>query len=312
MEKLVLKLLPQKIKNLLVDLNEVSNLRKELNQTRFDVNYLKLLNYFSNNPNNEYKDEIEFLKQSNKIVTYPYKIINTSNGNTECGFDKKINLSFVVHNNKKLFFPRSFSTERALFLYEYLVQEENILDGIFLEKRPHQYTVDNFNVFDDDILLDVGAAEGLFTLHNVEKIRRGYVIEYEKEWIEALNATFKPYKNKIIVVPKIATERINRIETTIDEIIKNERGNIFIKMDVEGNEEKVLMGASRTLNRKENIRIACASYHNQKDAIILEEFFRSHNYTTEFSDGYLLFFYDKNFDVPYFRKGIIRASNCKF
>lgn len=124
-------------------------------------------------------------------------------------------------------------------------------------------------------------------------------------------ATFEPYQDKVTIIDKFASNKDSANEITLDSCLKNETGNIFIKIDVEGGETKVLNGAKSVLKRLDDIRVACCTYHKHDDASLFEKFFKDLNYQTEFSDGYMLFYFYDNLKPPYFRKGVIRAKNIK-
>lgn len=50
------------------------------------------------------------------------------------------------------------------------------------------------------------------------------------------------------------------------------------------------------------------TYHNQNDAESIKNFLINEKFKVNFSDGYMLFLYDKNLNEPYLRKGVIIAE----
>jgi hypothetical protein len=303
------RFVPSRLKLFYQDLKKLSNNREEIANLKREFLYFRILHYFEHNNIKEYSSEIDYLAKIGTLTTYPYNRTNKEVKDVNSGFDKEKRLPFVVHDNKKLFFPRHFSIETAKQFYLNFIVRENILGGGFMEKSPHQYTTESFSVKNDDIVLDVGAGEGLFLLDVIDKIKKGFVFESDKSWIKALIATFEPYKDKVTIINKFASDRDSMNELTIDSCLKNETGNIFIKMDIEGNEYLALCGAKKVLNREEDVRIACCTYHKHDDAGLLENFFKEVNFYSEFSDGYMLFAsYDK-IRPPFFRRGLIRARN---
>lgn len=300
---------PKKLKSFIKDLQQVTSYREktaEFNRNFFL--YFRILHYFEHNSSKEYQNEIEYLLKTGKFDTFPYNRTGIKIKNVKNGFDKKKKLPFVIHKDKKLYFPKRFTIDSATDLYTYFIEVENLLgNGGRLEKSPHQYTTDSFYIQNDDIVLDIGTAEGLFLLDAVDKIKKGYIFESDKSWIEALTATFEPYSDKVIIINKLASDKDSEDEITIDTCLKNEFGNIFIKMDTEGYENIVLSGAKNVLNRGEDIRVACCTYHKQGDAKIIENIFNGLNYKYEYSNGYMLYLEDEELKPPYFRKGLIRA-----
>ena len=69
-------------------------------------------------------------------------------------------------------------------------------------------------------------------------------------------------------------------------------------MDIEGAEESV------TQSNK-----GCCTYHKAHHAEILSSLLDDMGYSFEFSNGYMLFPWDKHQKPPYFRKGLIRATH---
>ena len=80
-------------------------------------------------------------------------------------------------------------------------------------------------------------------------------------------------------------------------------------MDIEGYEPKVVRTLLPLLRERDGITLSCCTYHNNEDAATLEQLFQQVGYRYEFSKGYMLFArYDQPV-APYFRHGVIRASN---
>ena len=78
-------------------------------------------------------------------------------------------LPYVLHNGKvKLFFLGATSVADMLNKYHVLVDDEGLLGTGCLAKSPHCYQDGDFKVEDGDILLDVGCAEAVFTLDNID------------------------------------------------------------------------------------------------------------------------------------------------
>jgi len=294
------------ISNYLNNTNSIPAIRDEISRLYYELLYLKILNYYNNNSSNYYHEEISFLKENNELEVFPYKNIKSLD-NVICDYDHQKKLVFVLHNEKKLFFPKISTIEDATRAYRYYIEKENILGGNYSTKSPHQYLTDTFNVQEGDVVFDIGASEGLFVLDVIEKVKKVYLFEPEIKWLEPLLATFEPWKDKVVIIRKFATNVDSRNEIQIDSLItEKDLDGIFIKIDVEGYESKVLEGATKILSMK-NIRIACCTYHKQHDAQEFDIFFKKNGFETEFSDGYMLFYWDRLIEQPYFRNGIIRA-----
>jgi len=153
-------------------------------------------------------------------------------------------------------------------------------------------------------MLDVGAAEGLLGLMNIEKIDKLYVFESEKEWIEALQATFEPWKDKVIIVNKYVSDKNEGDCATLDAMIKDEAIEL-IKIDVEGAEQEILAGASDTLKRTK--KLCVCTYHKNGDEIAVKNYLDKSGWTSSFSNNYILYILSELYP-PYFRKCLIRAK----
>ncbi|MEI6853349.1 MAG: FkbM family methyltransferase, partial [Bacteroidota bacterium] len=213
-----------------------------------------LLRIYSENEDPEIKEVCDYYKKGGKSV-FPYNIEEAFDyKKTKVYFDEHIDLHYVLHNSKKLYFPRNFSIGRIKKLYGGLVIEQ-------YEKSPHRYTNNDFSVHDGDILIDVGCADALFSLDQIEKVKSLILFENQDYWIEALHATFKPWENKVVIVNKFVDDHIDDNSTTLDHYLSGRilDEGCFIKIDVEGNELKVLYGAASFLKRASMVKIAIAS-----------------------------------------------------
>ena len=306
MRNIIRKIIPLSVRGKIYEIRNVSNFKKEIVQLKSELFYYKVLTYFNDNPSADYRDETAYLKETGKLTAFPYRQLQTIS-NIEGGYDKVKKMPYVLHNNKRLFFPAEWSLNGAKHVYANYIETENILGGGYSEKAPHQYLTEDFNINENDIIIDVGAAEGLFLLDIIEKIKKAYIIEPDRGWLKTLRATFEPYRDKVTIIEKYATDIDSISETKLDSCVDARGQSVFIKMDVEGFEQKVLCGATNLLAQK-NVKVACCTYHKQNDALELDNFFRNKGFQTAFSDGYILFPYDENIQPPYFRKGMIRAQ----
>ena len=175
-------------------------------------------------------------------------------------------------------------------------------------RSPHRYLTEQFKFDDGEILVDVGAAEGNFALSIVEKASRLILFEADKEWIEPLNATFEPWKNKVLIVNKFVSDVTSSNKTRLDDFISIEKTGTFLKIDIEGAESRLLMGCKRILAEQKPLKIAICTYHKQEDEKEFLSLLTQNGLETSHSDGFMLFYYDKKMKAPYFRRGLIRAE----
>lgn len=263
--------------------------------------------------NSEFAEEIRFLKSLGKTVIFPYPSCARLD-HVESGLDARSQLPYVVHKGNCLYFPRTWSVRDAENTYRNFIETENILGGGYTAKAPHQYQTDTFCVNAGDVVVDVGAAEGLFSLDVAERASKLYLFESDFIWREPLRRTFAPYAEKTVIIPKWVSDRNSRNSIRLDTALAEEKGRpIFIKMDIEGSEVMVVESSKLFLMSEQSVRLACCTYHRADDARRLECLFHEMQYRTEFSSGFMLNL-RRHLDPPYFRHGLIRASrnSCDF
>ena len=252
----------------------------------------------------EYCDEINYMKKKNKLVMFPYPFIEKyQNRKINVLFDPDLKLHYVIHQGKRLYYPSDMDEERIKNVYLSILVEQD-------EESPHCYFSKEYEFEENAVFMDVGCAEGNMALTVADKAKSLFLFEGEERWMPALKATFLPYADKVYINNKIVGDNVGKKETTIDAVMDEYRpeGNIYIKIDAEGSEKKIIRGAERTINTC-NVKCACCTYHRQNDAAELKEFFQKKGFIYEFSKGYVLFKAQKRIKYPYFRKGLIRVKN---
>lgn len=258
----------------------------------------------------QYAEECSYLETMSlddvHLIMFPYPMKAGLNGKGAV-VGKEKGLWYVLHNEKsKLFFPSLSATSG----YIGLVRNEGLLGTGWLEKSPHCYTDKNFRVEEGDVLLDLGCAEAIFALDNIEKVSKAYLFECAAEWRKPLQCTFAPYTNKVVFVDKLVSDKTQGKSITLIDALKEDdfQGNrFFVKMDIEGWERTVLAG-NRDFFKNHKVKLSCCVYHRQDDAIVIEAMLKGMGYTTRFSDGYMLPTMN-GIHYPYFRHGVIYAQN---
>ena len=253
-----------------------------------------------------YKMESDYIR-INGLSFFPYKVIKNV-PYFDSGYDEDLKLPYVCHKRKKLYFPHSYSLNECTEMYKSYIGEECLLGGQYRENQPHQYITESFSVEEGDVLVDVGCAEALLSLDNIEIVSKVYLFEANQEWMPALKATFKEYMDKVVIINKFVSDKDSDHAITLKTALKNERAkSLFIKMDIEGAEVEVLNGSRDYLTKRNKVKIACCTYHKQNDAENVTRILSEMGYSYEFSDGYMFVYDDANIKYPYFRKGLVRA-----
>lgn len=234
---------------------------KFLEQTKNEYIKYLILNDEETNNNLQYKDCLDFIRK-NGINTFCYNFIDYKvYDEHDVFFDEESKLYWVYYRDKKLYLKRSINTVQSV------LEVMNMLAAEQEPTSPHCYVDDTFKVSEGDIVFDIGCAEGNFALSIVDSAEKVYMFEADDEWIEALNCTFKPYKEKISIIPKFVSDKNASNSISIDTFCdKNQIDRIhFIKMDVEGAEPDVLRGAKKLIKEGRIEKIAACTYHNAED-----------------------------------------------
>ncbi|MDR0303998.1 MAG: FkbM family methyltransferase [Chitinispirillales bacterium] len=249
------------------------------------------------------KEEIIECLNNSLHFAFPYRFAKDLK-NFEVFFDDDSKMFFVLHKNKRLYFPKNWTKDKVIKYYHSLLIEQDL-------RSPHCYTCDGFEVKKSDIIADVGAAEGIWALENVETAKFVYIFEPQKDYIHALYKTFDPYKEKVRIVNKYVgcgSKWWNGKVEIDDFIAKNGVEISFIKADIEGAETMMLDGMPKLLKDKQDLRMLLCAYHRQNDADNLKKTLEAYGFSIEFSQGWMLLMHDRfGLQEPYFRKGLIRA-----
>ena len=315
-------------KNILVNLRTAfsTNVRKRINdntgriaelertiaeldgQITRKYHYLNLMDYYARHEEeaSAFSKELDYLRQFGNYDNFPYPR-ETQPLKVISGFDKEAKLPYVVHNGKKLYFSSDVSEEEAVWFYLKYIQNEKLL-GIGDQEAPHQYQSSTIHVADGDVVFDIGAAEGLFALDQIDRASRVIIVENDSKWIAPLQHTFAPYREKVTLVQKFISSMDTDNTMSLKKLLSDmDCNSAFVKLDIEGYELPALFSAVEVLKAKKGMKIAAATYHRQHDAEEIKNLLEGMGYATEYSDGFMLFHLYDMPTPPYFRKGLIRA-----
>lgn len=263
----------------------------------------------------QYAAECSFLESmpldNLAAAIFPYPEKNEQLFGTDILTGKEKGLPFVIRSKgRRLFFPAHTLQADALHAYHILIDREGLLGTGTLAKSPHCYQDGDFKVEEGDVLLDVGCAEAVFTLDNIDKVSKAYLFECAPEWHKPLIQTFAPFSDKVVMVNKLVSDRTGRKSTTLLDAVGRERldeSRFFVKMDIEGSERLVIKG-NADFFKAARVKLSCCVYHRQDDAQVIGAMLREMGYKTRFSDGYMLPVMN-GIHYPYFRHGVIYAQN---
>ncbi|MDR3266632.1 MAG: FkbM family methyltransferase, partial [Tannerella sp.] len=226
------------------------------------------LKYYKYIKNNGYKRHIYEFRHE-----YDNKIVDIQKDDVK-------DLYYIIHtNNKRLYFRRGLLPEKMKGMYKALMMEQDI-------RSPHHY-FDNFDEVKNCVFVDIGSAEGFSSLEVIENATHIYLFEQDPKWIEALEATFEPWKDKITIVRKYVSDYDDENHQTLDTFFKDQsKENLFLKMDIEGDERKALNGCKELFSSAKNLNFAISSYHMEDDEKVISTFLDRYNCTYLNRRGY--------------------------
>ena len=197
--------------------------------------------------------------------------------------DESNGLPYVTHHNKRLYFKR-LAPENGI------AQTETAYQHLLIEQDPrsaHRY-VTAYEDLRGKTLLDVGTAEGIFTLDCIEYVKHAYLFECDEKWIESLKATFAPWKDKVTIVRKYVSDTDEGDYITLDRYFQETASGkrFFLKMDIEGYERKAFKGAQQLLKHADVSGAVCL-YHRKDDKEVIQKICAENGFETSVRPNFL-------------------------
>ncbi len=255
-------------------------------QDDYILNNIKkmILKKYKNNKDVEICQILKYLNNNN-LDYYNYEFTkNYSLNNLEIYFDEKHLMYFYFWQNKKMYLSKKYSSE---------LKAKTYINRILLEQdtaSPHYYNSKFIENHDGGILIDAGAAEGVFALSHVDSVDKLYVIESDSDWIEALKITFKDYSHKVKIIHKTLDNKDSGTSIKLDTLLNGESINIF-KIDTEGAEQNILLGAENSIKNSKNFMGFICAYHTQYDEKFIRGFFDEKHFEI-ITNGYICYYND--------------------
>lgn len=170
-------------------------------------------------------------------------------------YDRDNTLYYVEEDGKRLYFKRGLAPEKIARLYKELVIEQDV-------RSAHHYFDNLPGELKGKVLLDVGGAEGLISLRAIEYVTHVYLFECDPLWIEALEATFRPWREKITFVNRLISSETKGNSLRLDDFLADKsRDHLFLKMDIEGFEPEALKGCPSLWKEGRDVHFAICTYH---------------------------------------------------
>ena len=249
---------------------------------------------------NERQKVVSFVKEHG-VKIFPYHFTEKYHASDINVFDDEaVGLKYVLQDGKKLYFKKQWSADRIRRSFHDLSLEQDL-------ESPHRYLSAEFDLNENDVLADFGAAEGNFSLSVIERVKKIYMFEADQEWIEALRCTFAPWIDKVEIIPKFISDKNDEKNCSGDVFFKD-REISFMKIDVDGGERPLLRGFQKIIHERSSMKIALCTYHQHNDENEFTELLKREKFEVNPSKGYMIFHYDKKIKAPYLRRALIRAE----
>ena len=127
----------------------------------------------------------------------------------------------------------------------------------------------------------------LRSLEIIEEAKHVYLFEQNESWLEAIRATFEPWKDKVTIVQKYVSNRNSPKEQKLDDFFRDKPDeHLFIKMDIEGAERRALAGCEQLFRDCKKIDFAICTYHLHDDEEVISAFLDKHNCTYRNQKGF--------------------------
>lgn len=242
----------------------------------------------------------EYLK-SNPLSTLPYHFQEKySSSGIKVYRDPQIKMPYVFQDGHRLYFKSYWTKKWIRNAFMYLTQEQD-------PESPHCYLSEKLTLGENDVIADLGPAEGNFSLSFIEKVKKIYLIEPDNEWVQTLEATFAPWKDKVEIIEKFVSDVNDEKNIRLDTLLSEKKDITFLKVDIEGYEGKMLEGAEGFLSGTRPMKISLCTYHKPGDEADFTKILSEHGFSVTPSRGYMIPFNDKKLGKPWIRRGLIRA-----
>lgn len=216
-------------------------------------------------------------------------------------YDIEEHMKFAMFKGKRLYFKRSMTDKEIRIYYNSILTEQD-------QQSPHLYLTKELMQKQYRCILDIGAAEGNFSLDLVDQAEEIYIFEADEGWMEALRCTFKNYKEKVHLIRSFVSDVDSEKCRTLDHLLDDKSDIDLVKMDVEGEEISVLKGGKQLFLKNNPIYLVCV-YHYGKQEKDIREYFKGYNIKNR--NGYMVFIWQEKLDKPLLRRGVLEIYSCE-
>lgn len=228
----------------------------------------------------EIAEVIETVERTGKIQLLNYEFTEEyRKKNVEIIYDAVSEMHYVPYKGKKMYFPGGWGTDKIASYFRSVVMEQD-------ERSPHCYVKEGYEVKEGDVVLDAGAAEGIFCFDVIDRAGQVILVEADPQWIRALQKSFQEDASKVRIVQGYLSDKNDAEYISIDSILEGSPLN-YIKMDIEGYEKSALLGAQKTIQENADVRCAICSYHCKEDEAWIKKYLTEQGMCVDTSRGYI-------------------------
>ena len=267
-----------------------------------------VLEYYREHPEEAqpYREELLRLEScyDDYMAVYPYPFYDQyMRDYTAVAVGRENGLPWVEHQGRRLFFPAHWNDGLVRYKYRYLCMEQD-------PGSSHCYLTPELREKRFDVLIDAGCAEGMLALELIDTVERVLLIECDADWLPALEATFVPWKDKVMILRQTLGDTDRDEGVTLRTLARRfDIHNALLKLDIEGFEGQAIAGAGDLPGYAS--AVLCCTYHRAQDADARSDALGRYGYRLSFSKGYMLFASPPAYlplpEPPYFRRGLVRA-----
>ena len=269
-------------------------------------------NYYKNTDDPEIEEMVKRIKKTHRLDMFNYDYVDKYDDlSIDIKYDARHKLFYSHHNNHIMYYKKSLNSKRKVTAYYKSLLYDQDIDS------PHRYLTEDFSI-DGGVVVDAGVAEGSFIIDNLDKASMFIGIECDEEWLKALELTFEKEieQGKVIIFPQMLGDSASDKMTTIDDLYLRFPGISFVKMDIEGYEQKACKNSLIWLEKSDSdAKMVVCTYHTPEAYDELVEIFGDH-FKIETTRRYMILnsIFGKPhgyFTPPYVRRGVIRVSRIK-
>lgn len=254
---------------------------------------------YSDSDDEDIQNILSYIKSHNlQAFNFPW-VEEYTNCKIDVFLDSEIGLYYCIQEGKRLYMKRSLNTvEKVRSYYRSLLIEQD-------KRSPHCYWKNDL-CYQGKTVIDLGCAEGNYSLHIIDEAAQCIIVESDEEWIEALQYTFANYKNKVSIINKYAGNEDDDGTISLKNIVLNDgkSNGIVIKMDIEGAEESVISGLKDCKTNFKDLELLVCVYHHSGAERYICNILKELGFIIEINHGYIFFSVQSENETVKFRNSV--------